>query len=103
VSAHLWRPREGAQVEYESLRRHALSSATLTPSEWPTRFQLLGLTGLVMRPGLDTKWQSTIRGALRPPWTPETDPRMAALADAIEFLLGGQVAVAATRVLGDNP
>jgi hypothetical protein len=104
MSAPLWSPREAAQVEYESLRERILQGGPDQEGLLPTRFQRLGLLGLVAAPQIEpVRWQATVVGAQRPRWSPYTDPRMEALADAFQCLLEGRLPTSAFASMEDAP
>jgi hypothetical protein len=78
---------ESAQGDYEALRELALSAKPLKGSV-AERFIHHGLPGLILRPSAINIYKASVRGAARPPWTPHSDPRVEALAEIYEFLLG---------------
>jgi hypothetical protein len=78
---------ESAQGDYEALRELALS-AKLLKGGVAERFIHHGLPGLILRPSAINIYTASVRGAARPPWTPHSDPRVEALAEIYEFLLG---------------
>ena len=47
-----------------------------------------GLVGLIAWRRIESPFSVSLFGAQRPPWTPYTDPRLDALAELYEFLLG---------------
>ena len=81
-----WPVGEAAQADYEALR-----AAVLAGVPWcgpaAARFQRGGLWGLIRRPTADPTFLATLVGALRPPWSPHTDPRLDTLADAYQLVL----------------
>ena len=81
-----WRPLEAAQADYETLRRVALSGGCSITAV-ASRFDRIGLAGLILRPVSDADFSATIIGASRPSWTPYRDPRQDAIGDAYELLL----------------
>lgn len=96
MSAPLWSPREAAQVEYESLRERILRGDPDDQGPLPSRFQRLGLLGLVTGPQVEpVRWQATVVGARRPRWSPYADPRVEALADVFQCLLDGRLPTSA--------
>jgi hypothetical protein len=96
MSAPLWSPREAAQVEYESLRERILQGDPDQEGLLPSRFQRLGLLGLVTAAQVEpVRWQATVIGAQRPRWSPYADPRVEALADAFQYLLEGRLPTSA--------
>lgn len=104
MSAPLWSPREAAQVEYESLRERILQGGPDQQGLLPTRFQRLGLLGLVAAPQIEPgRWQATVVGAQRPRWSPYADPRVEALADAFQCLLEGRLPTSAFASMEDAP
>jgi hypothetical protein len=78
---------DSAQSDYEALRELALSAKPLKGSV-AERFIHHGLPGLILRPSAINIFTASLRGAARPPWTPHSDPRVEALAEIYEFLLG---------------
>jgi hypothetical protein len=104
MSAPLWSLREAAQVEYESLRERILQGDPDQEGLLPTRFQRLGLLGLVAAPQIEpVRWQATVVGAQRPRWSPYADPRVEALADAFQCLLEGRLPTSAFAGMEDAP
>jgi hypothetical protein len=104
MSAPLWSPREAAQVEYESLRERILQGGPADQGPLPSRFQRLGLLGLVTAPQVEpVPWQATIVGAQRPRWSPYADPREDALADVFQLLLEGRLPASAVAALEGAP
>jgi hypothetical protein len=105
MSAPLWSPREAAQVEYESLRERILQGGG--PDDeglLPSRFQRLGLLGLVTAPQVEpVRWQATVVGAQRPRWSPYVDPRVEALADVFQCLLEGRLPTSAVAAMEAAP
>jgi len=82
-----WPVGEPAQASYEALRAQALAGAVLCDGA-ATRFERHGLAGLVIAPALASLFTATVVGAVRPPWTPYTDPRLDALGAVYAFVLG---------------
>jgi hypothetical protein len=81
-----WSTQEAAQADYEALRRVALAGGrSITTAA--SRFERIGLAGLILRPVLEPDFNATIIGASRPSWTPYRDPRQDAIGDAYELLL----------------
>jgi hypothetical protein len=78
---------EPAQSDYEALRELALSGKPLK-GDVAERFIRHGLSGVILRPSAINIFTASVRGAARPPWTPHNDPRVEALAEIYEFLLG---------------
>jgi hypothetical protein len=78
---------ESAQSDYEVLRELALSAQPLKNSN-AERFIRHGLSGLILCPNANNVFTASVRGATRPPWRPHSDPRVEALAEIYEFLLG---------------
>ena len=88
VSARsFWPPIEAAQVDYETLRTHAVESCRMPEGLAAARFARRGLAGLITWPSAEPIFAAELLGAPRPAWTPHEDPRMAALAAGYEFLL----------------
>ena len=88
-----WPPIEAAQVDYETLRTHALAPGGAPLGLAAARFARRGLAGLIAWPSAEPVFVAELVAAARPAWTPHEDPRMAALAAGYQFLLD-----AATRV-----
>ena len=82
-----WPPLQAAQVDYETLRAHALEPFGLPESLAAARFARRGLAGLIAWPSAEPVFVAELLGAMRPAWTPHEDPRVAALAAGYEFLL----------------
>ena len=82
-----WPPREAAQVDYETLRTHALEHSGLPESLAAARFARRGLAGLIAWPAAEPVFVAELLGAARPAWTPHEDPRVAALAAGYQFRL----------------
>lgn len=82
-----WPPSEAAQVDYETLRAHALDDAESSGALAAARFNRRGLAGLIAWPAAEPVFLPELVGAERPPWTPHLDPRMAALGAGYQFLL----------------
>ena len=82
-----WPPIEAAQVDYETLRAHALQRCGLPQGLAAARFARRGLAGLIAWPSAEPVFVAELVGAARPAWTPHDDPRVAALAAGYEFLL----------------
>lgn len=91
-----WPPSEAAQVDYETLRAHALDDAEPPDALAAARFNRQGLAGLIAWPAADPVFLPELVGAERPPWTPHLDPRMSALAAGYQFLLEVAVHLGAT-------
>jgi hypothetical protein len=88
VSARsFWPPVEAAQVDYETLRAHALEPSGQPQGLAAARFARRGLAGLIAWPSAEPVFVAELLGAARPAWTPHDDPRVAALAAGYEFLL----------------
>jgi hypothetical protein len=83
----LWPVTDPIQAEYESLRALALADADLRGPP-ALRFAQQGLVGLIAWKRIESPFSMSLVGAQRPPWTPYTDPRLDALAELYEFLLG---------------
>lgn len=88
-----WPPIQAAQVDYETLRAHALEPGGQPQGLPAARFARRGLAGLIAWPSAEPVFVAELLGAARPAWTPHDDPRVAALAATYQFLLD-----AATRV-----
>jgi hypothetical protein len=88
-----WPAREPAQIGYETLRAAALAGTDLA-SVAAVRFARRGLAGVIAWPSGEPVLSATVVGALRPPWTPHSDPRLDALAGGFELLLTASVDVA---------
>lgn len=89
-----WTAGEAAQADYELLRQAALAEVPLIGTA-AQRFARRGLAGLIAWPAAEPVFDSSLVGAIRPAWTPHTDPRIESLADAYTLLLaadGGQPA-----------
>jgi hypothetical protein len=88
VSARsFWPPVQAAQVDYETLRTHALEPGGLPGGIAAARFARRGLAGLIAWPSAEPVFVAELLAAARPAWTPHEDPRLAALAAGYEFLL----------------
>ena len=88
-----WPPIEAAQIDYETLRTHAVESCRMPEGLAVARFARRGLAGLITWPSAEPIFVAELLDAPRPAWTPHEDPRVAALAAGYEFLLdaAGQV------------
>lgn len=82
-----WPPIEAPQVDYETLRAHALEPGGQPQGLAAARFARRGLAGLIAWPAAEPVFVAELTGAARPAWTPHHDPRVAALAAGYEFLL----------------
>lgn len=82
-----WPIAEAAQADYETLRGQVLKG-NLQPSPLATRFERLGLYGLIERPTAERDWMASLVGARRARWSPHVDSRLEVLADAYGLLLG---------------
>ncbi|MGH3543065.1 MAG: hypothetical protein ACRDTO_11970 [Mycobacterium sp.] len=87
-----WPPVEAAQLDYETLRAYALEPSGLPEGLAVARFARRGLAGLIAWPSADPVFVAELLAAVRPPWTPHDDPRVAALAAGYEFLLAAGAA-----------
>jgi hypothetical protein len=88
VSARsFWPPVQAAQLDYETLRAHALEPSGPPIGLAAARFARRGLAGLIAWPTAEPVFVAELLGAARPAWTPHEDPRVAALAAGYEFLL----------------
>lgn len=81
-----WPATEAAQADYEMLRRAALAGID-SSSLAAARFARRGLAGLIAWPSAEPVFTATMIGAVRPPWVPDGDPRLGALAAGFELLL----------------
>lgn len=96
-----WPVGEAAQADYEALRSHVLTAGGLPDSVTAARFSRRGLAGLIAWPSSEPIFQAELAGAIRPPWTPQADPRLEILAEGFALLLhadraGGPEAVTST-------
>ena len=82
-----WPPVQAAQVDYETLRTHALEHSGLPGGLAAARFARRGLAGLIAWPSAEPVFVAELTGAARPAWTPQEDPRVAVLAASYQFLL----------------
>lgn len=82
-----WPLRESAQADYESLRDQVLGKTGDAHLLAVTRFERLGLAGLIARPSAAPILVAKLVAASRPPWSPHVDPRLDALADGYALLL----------------
>ena len=82
-----WPPVEAAQVDYETLRAHALEQSRLPAGLAAARFARRGLAGLIAWPSAEPVFVADLVGAARQAGTPHEDPRVAALAAGYQFLL----------------
>jgi hypothetical protein len=100
VSARpFWPPNEAAQVDYETLRAHALEPSGLPQGLAAARFARRGLAGLSAWPAAEPVFVADLVAAARPAWTPHEDPRVAALAAGYEFLLDATARVDSVAAL----
>jgi len=77
-----WPATDPAQLDYEQLRALALAG-TLLVGPQAQRFQRGGLIALIQRPtAIAPSLRTTLVEVPRPRWSPYTDPRLEALADA---------------------
>jgi hypothetical protein len=81
-----WPPAEAAQADYEALRAAVLAGTPLADAR-ALRFARAGLLGLLDRPMSEPVFVASLHGAARPPWTPQADPRLDALAAGYALLL----------------
>jgi hypothetical protein len=77
----LWPVAEAAQADYEQLRAAVLAGTTPLGAA-AARFERHGMWGLIRRPAAEAVFVARLYGGARPPWTPYSDPRLDALADA---------------------
>jgi hypothetical protein len=82
-----WPVGEAAQADYEALRSHVLTAGGLPDSMIAARFGRRGLAGLIAWPSSEPIFQAEFIGAVRPPWTPQADPRLEILAEGFALLL----------------
>ncbi len=82
-----WPPVQAAQVDYETLRTHALEPGGLPGGLAAARFARRGLPGLIAWPSAEPVFVADLVAAARPAWTPHDDPRVTALAAGYQFLL----------------
>jgi hypothetical protein len=82
-----WPVGEAAQADYEALRAAVLAGVPLC-GPTAASFGRGGLWGLIRRPTAEPAFLAALVGALRPPWSPHADPRLDALADVYQFVLG---------------
>lgn len=81
-----WPAAEAAQVDYETLRASALSGIPFLGLAGG-RFERRGLAGLVEWPVAEPVFSARLFGGVRPPWTPQVDPRLDALAAGYSLVL----------------
>jgi hypothetical protein len=81
-----WPAAEAAQVDYETLRASALSGIPFLGFAGG-RFARRGLAGLVEWPVAEPVFSARLFGGVRPPWTPQVDPRLDALAAGYSLVL----------------
>ena len=86
MSQRFWPIGEGAQADYEVLRKAVLSGAAVH-SLAAARFARRGLAGLIAWPVAEPIYTAVMVGAERPPWTPYADPRLEVLAAGYELIL----------------
>jgi hypothetical protein len=81
-----WPATDPAQLDYEHVRALALAG-TLLVGPQAQRFQRGGLIALIQRPtAIAPSFSATLVEVPRPRWSPYTDPRLDALADAYTLL-----------------
>ena len=97
-----WPPVDAAQVDYETLRAHALEPARL-PGLAAARFARRGLAGLIARPSAEPVFVGELVAAARPAWTPHDDPRVAALAAGYQLLLDAAARLDSVAALVSRP
>jgi hypothetical protein len=90
-----WPPGEAAQADYEMLRACLLEAGSVPAGLAAARFARSGLAGLIAWPAAEPDFRAELAGAVRPPWTPDADPREQALAACYQFLLDAAGALAA--------
>jgi hypothetical protein len=99
VSARsFWPPVQAAQVDYETLRAHALAPCGLPIGLAAARFARRGLAGLIAWPAAEPVFVAELLAAARPAWT-HNDPRVAALAAGYQFLLDAAARVDSVAAL----
>ncbi len=81
-----WPAAKAAQSDYEALRKAVLAGGQVLTLA-AGRFERRGLPGLIAWPVAEPVFLARLAGAMRPPWTPYTDPRLDALAAGYELLL----------------
>jgi hypothetical protein len=81
-----WPAAEAAQVDYETLRASALSGIPFLGIAGG-RFERRGVAGLVERPVAESVFSARLFGGVRPPWTPQVDPRLDTLAAGYSLVL----------------
>ncbi len=86
-----WSVAEAAQADYETLRAAVVATGGLPATLVAARFARHGLLGLIAAPAAEPVFAGTERGAVRPPWQPHADPRVAALAAVYGLLLAPDV------------
>jgi hypothetical protein len=83
-----WPVGEAAQADYETLRRQVLATGALPAGSLAAaRFARRGMAGLIAWPAAEPVFRAELVGAVRPPWTPDHDPRLDALAAGFAVLL----------------
>ena len=82
-----WPPVQPAQIDYERLRTGVLGGDRLCDDLAGVRFARRGLAGLIAWPVSDPVFIGELLGAVRPAWSPHTDPRIDALGAGYQFLL----------------
>lgn len=86
MSRRFWPIGEGAQADYEALRKAVLSGEVMQ-SLAAARFARRGLAGLIVWPVAEPAYTAVTLGAQRPPWSPYADPRLEVLAAGYELIL----------------
>lgn len=69
-----WPPIEAAQIDYETLRMHALESCRMPEGLAAARFARRGLAGLITWPSAEPIFVAELLDAPRPAWTPTRIP-----------------------------
>jgi hypothetical protein len=87
LSQRFWPIGEGAQADYEALRKAVLAGEPMQ-SLAAARFARRGLAGLIVWPVAEPLYTAVMFGAQRPAWTPYADPRLEVLAAGYELILG---------------
>ena len=95
-----WPPAEAAQADYEALRAAVLAGTPLADAK-PLASPGRAWSGCWTARCPSRRCWSACLGAGRPPWTPQADPRLDALAAGYALLL--DVAGAALQCTGRQP
>jgi len=97
LSQRFWPIGEGAQADYEALRKAVLAGEPMQ-SLAAARFARRGLAGLIVWPVAEPLYTAAMFGAQRPAWTPYADPRLEVLAAGYELILGVPADCAAEKM-----